>query len=147
MDILSQIQHYVADRLNSDATLSGKVAFIPENSKDLDFEIKKALGKQGVVGLVLTPKATFAGWNEDKGPAWQIDELEIDVVENVTVNRGTPNQDFLTGQEAAMRTFGVLCPTAGEDEGKFLPVSYEEGEDNSLLVNKVIFKTLVYDQD
>ena len=95
-----------------------------ENRKDIDFEIKNALGKEGIVGLVLTPKATFAGAYMDIGLAWQLDELEIDVVENVTVNRGKKDGGYVTGQDAAMRVFDVLCPLSGEHEGQFSPVSY-----------------------
>lgn len=43
-----------------------------------------------------------------------------------------------------MRLFDVLCPLSGEHEGQFNPVSYEEGEDNSLLVNKSVLKCLVH---
>ena len=91
----------------------------------------------------MTPKATYAGAYMDVGIAWQIDELEIDVVENVTVNRGKKN-GYITGQDAAMRLFDVLCPLSGEGEGTFCPVSYSEGEDNSLLVNKSVLKCLVH---
>lgn len=114
-----------------------------ENKKDVEFEIKQALGKQGIVGLVMTPRATFAGKFEDISLAWQIDELEIDIVENVLVNRGK-RTGFITGQDASMRLFDVLCPLSGELEGQFNPVSYEEGEDNNLLVNRCILKCLVH---
>ena len=91
----------------------------------------------------MTPKATYAGAYMDVGIAWQIDELEIDIVENVMVNRGKKD-GYITGQDAAMRLFDVLCPLSGENEGQFSPVSYEEGEDNSLLVNKSVLKCLVH---
>lgn len=91
----------------------------------------------------MTPKATYAGAYMDVGIVWQIDELEIDIVENVTVNRGKKD-GYVTGQDAAMRLFDVLCPLTGEHEGQFSPVSYEEGEDNSLLVNRCILKCLVH---
>lgn len=143
MNILEEVQIYVADRLNADSQLSGLCPFIFENKKDIDYEIKSALGKQGVVGLVMTPKATFAGAYEDKSLAWQIDELEIDIIENVTVNRGKKN-GYVTGQDAAMRLFEVMCPLTGENEGQFNAVSYEEGEDNNLLVNKCVLKCLVH---
>lgn len=92
----------------------------------------------------MTPKATYAGAYMDVGIAWQVDQLEIDVVENVTVNRGKKD-GYVTGQDAAMRLFEVLCPLSGENEGQFIPVSYEEGEDNSLLVNKSVLKCLVHE--
>lgn len=91
----------------------------------------------------MTPKATYAGAYMDVGIAWQIDELEVDIVENVSVNRGKKD-GYVTGQDAAMRLFEVMCPLSGENEGQFNPVSYEEGEDNSLLVNKCLLKCLVH---
>lgn len=142
-NILEEVQYYVADKLNADPYLSA-CHFIAENRRDVEFEIKQALGKQGVVGLVMTPKATFAGAYMDTSLAWQLDELEIDIVENVTVNRGKKNGGYITGQDAAMRLFNVLCPLSGEGEGKFCPVSLEEGEDGNLIVNKCILKCLVH---
>ena len=142
-NILDEVQHYVADKLNADPQLSA-CHFIAENRRDVEFEIKQALGKQGVVGLVMTPKATFAGAYMDTSLAWQLDELEIDIVENVTVNRGKKDGSYITGQDAAMRLFDVLCPLGVEGEGKFCPVSLEEGEDGNLIVNKCILKCLVH---
>lgn len=76
---------------------------------------------------------------------WQLDELEIDIIENVTVNRGKRGlSSYITGQDAAMKAFESLCPLSGSNEGQFSPVSYEEGEDNGLLVNKCVFKCLVH---
>lgn len=92
----------------------------------------------------MTPKATYAGKFENLFLAWQLDALEIDIVENVTVNRGNKN-GFITGQDAAMKVFDELCPLDGAQEGQFNPVSYEEGEDGGLLVNKCVLKCLVYD--
>lgn len=80
----------------------------------------------------------------DVGLAWQLDELEVDIVENVPVNRGKKDGGYVTGQDAAMRVFNVLCPLSSEGEGKFCPVSYEQGEDGSLLVNKCVLKCLVH---
>lgn len=64
----------------------------------------------------MTPKATYAGKFEDLFLSWTLEELEIDIVENVTVNRGKRN-GFVTGQDAAMRLFDVLCPLSGDFEG------------------------------
>ena len=142
-NILEEVQQYVADKLNADPQLSA-CPFLVENRKDIDYEIKNALGRQGIVGLIITPKATFAGAYMDTSLAWQLDELEIDIVENVTVNRGKKDGGCITGQDAAMQLFNVLCPLSGEGEGKFCPVSLEEGEDGNLIVNKCILKCLVH---
>lgn len=62
-NIFDEVQHIVAAQLNEQ--LSGCCTFLAENRKDIDFEIKSALGKQGIVGLCLTPKAAYAGKYED----------------------------------------------------------------------------------
>ena len=142
-NILADVQEMIVKRLNEDSALSGNCTFIAENRKTVDFEIKNALGRQGIVGLVLTPTATYAGKYEDLYLAWQLDDLEIDIVENPTVNRGKRG-DYMTGQDVSMRVFDVLCPMTGEKEGEFCPMSYQQGEDEGLLVNKCTFKTLVY---
>ena len=118
------------------------MTFLPENKRDIDFEIKNNLGKQGIVGIVMVPKVTYLGNYEKKMLAWQIDELEVDIIENVMVNRGLSSH--ITGQDAAMMAFNILCPLSGDNVGKFSPISYEQGEDNSLLVNKCLFKCAVY---
>ena len=114
MNILDELQHYVADRLATN--LSVYCPVIPENRRDIDYEIKSAMGKQGMCCIVMIPKATYAGSFEDKSLAWQIDELEIDVVENVSVNRGKKD-GYVTGQDASMIVFDTLCPLSGDNKG------------------------------
>ena len=112
-NFLSEVQEYIATRLNEQ--LSSHCAFFPENSRSIDYEIKKALGKQGVVGIVLTPHADYIGNYEDKGIAWELPDIEVDVVENVTVNRGLSND---TGEDIALSAFDVLCPPGPQGTGK-----------------------------
>lgn len=46
--------------------------------------------------------------------AWELPELEVDIVENVSINRGKAvSSDIMTGQDASMRVFDVLCPLSG----------------------------------
>ena len=136
-NILEDVQIMVAEKLNGDPRLSA-CEFVWENAKTVDYQIRQALGKQGVVGLVLTPSAAYQGRLGDVCHAWQLDKLEIDVVENPTVNRG--KDDYVTGQDAAMTVFDVLCPLTGEGEGDMCPASYEEQEVRGLLVNKCVLK-------
>lgn len=125
--------------------MSSCCEFIPENRRDIDFEIKKALGREGICGLVMTPKATYAGAYMDVGIAWQIDEFEIDIVENVQINRHKPlSADYMTALDAGAAVFDILCPLSGEHEGQWSPVSLEEGEDGGLVVVKCILKCLVH---
>ena len=55
-NILFDAQNVVVGILSADAQLSS-CQFLAENSKDIDYSIKNAIGKQGIVGIVMTPKA------------------------------------------------------------------------------------------
>lgn len=94
----------------------------------------------------MTPRANYIGNYEDKCVAWEIDELTVQVVENVTVNRGKKGE-VLTGQDVAMRIIDLLSSPKYGRSGMFSPVYYEQGEDGSLLVSKVVFKCMVYDDN
>lgn len=140
-NILYDIQQQVVDIIKEDTALSS-ITILAENSKDIDFEIQNALGNQGVVAVVMTPKANYIGSYEASILAWEIEDLTIQVVENVSVNRGGNN--VLTGQDIAMRIINWLTSPIYGRNGKFCPVSYEQGEDENLLVNKAVFKCAVY---
>lgn len=141
-NFLYDAQQDVVNILKSDDELSS-VTILAENNKDIDFEIQNALGSQGLVCVVMTPSANFIGNYEDKNIAWEINELTIQVVENVTVNRG--KKDALTGQDVTMRIFEWLSSPKYGRSGMFNPINYEQGEDGNLLVNKATFKCLVYE--
>lgn len=63
--------------LNEDEVLSGKVLFIPENSKDIDYEIKNAIGSQGIVGIVMTPEATYQGVRSNGSQVWDLRDFTV----------------------------------------------------------------------
>lgn len=63
--------------LNEDEVLSGKVLFIPENSKDIDYEIKNAIGRQGIVGIVMTPEATYQGITSVGEQVWDLRDFTV----------------------------------------------------------------------
>lgn len=69
MNVLAQIQEYVVSVLSRAPALSSCL-FVSENARDIEYEIKKSLGKEGIVGLVMTPKARFLGRAGDVGNAW-----------------------------------------------------------------------------
>ena len=140
-NVFHDLEEYVCARLSECDALSA-CQFIPENERTVEYEIKKNLGKQGIVGLVQLPKARFAGRAGDVGNAWTA-EVEIDVVENPTVNRGRPLSAYCTAMDAAYYASEVLCPCEGEKEGLFNLVSFEHGEDGGLVVAKVTLQALV----
>ena len=139
-NFLFELQQSVAEILEADQQLSS-IQFLCENSKEIDFEIKQNLSKQGVVSIVMTPKATFIGRKDDGKLVFDINELTIMTTENTSVNR--TNDKSLTGQDISMRILKVL----GEDNyATFCPIGYEQGEDSGLLVNKVTFSCTVNQQ-
>ena len=132
-NFLYELQKSVAKILQADQQLSS-MSFLCENSNEIDYDIKQNLAKQGVVSIVMTPKATFIGRKDDGKLVFDVNELTIMTTENTTVNR--TNDKSLTGQDISMRVLKVL----GEDNyGTFCPIGYEQGEDSGLLVNKVTF--------
>lgn len=84
--LFTQVQDIIAESLNSDPQLSSLgITFYPEHSLEIEYEIKKNLGQQGIVGIVNTLKGFYGGHNGSTN-AWEI-EAEIDVVENPTIRR------------------------------------------------------------
>lgn len=136
-NFLFDVQKSVAKILQADQQLSS-ITFLCENSKQIDYDIKQNLAKQGVVSIVMTPKATYIGRKDDGKLVFDINDLTIMTTENTSVNR--TNDKSLTGQDISMRILKIL----GEDNyGKFCPIGYEQGEDSGLLVNKVTFNCTV----
>lgn len=59
-----QLQEHVCDILNGIPELSSVGAvFLPEDNLDIDFQIQKAIGKQGLVCVVMTPLFNYQGHN------------------------------------------------------------------------------------
>lgn len=140
-NIFYELQQQVVDILKEDTELSS-VIILAENRNDIEFEIQNALGNQGLVCVVMTVGANFIGNYEDEKLAFEVDELVIQVVENVTVNRGRKNA--LTGQDVSVRILEWLSSPKYGRNGMFNPINYEQGEDSNLLVNKCTFKCAIY---
>ena len=61
------------ERLNSDYQLSAVgLEFIPEHIRDVEYLIKRNLGKQGMVGIVNTVKAQYGG-HDGSVQAWEME--------------------------------------------------------------------------
>ena len=137
--IFYQAQEQVCEALNEDEVLSGKVTFISENSKDIDYELKNALGRQGIVGVVMTPDATYQGVTSEGEQVWDLKNFTVQVVENPIVNRGQPNYANITAHDAATRATEVLAAPAFGLFGQYCPVTIEQGEDSGLIVAQAKF--------
>lgn len=142
-NVIDFCTEYVANILSASPILSA-VPILVENRRDIEFEIKNALGRQGIVCVVMCEKATFVGKYEDNSLAWQLDDLIVEFVENIPVNRYPEDKDYVTGQACGMEAFRCLCPLSGDYEGQFQPVDYQHGEDSSLIVTKCKFKCLAH---
>lgn len=137
--IFYQAQEQVCEALNEDEVLSGKVTFISENSKDIDYELKNALGRQGIVGVVMTPDATYQGVTSDGEQVWDLKNFTVQVVENPIVNRGQPKYANITAHDAATRATEVLAAPSFGLFGQYCPVTIEQGEDDGLIVAQAKF--------
>lgn len=136
------VQKLICDEINADENISALNLYaLSENQLDLEYEIKKNLTKQGCCILVMTPKIKLQG-RDINSNAYAFDELTIQIVENVVVNRASNKQktataldlgcyfaEFMTGKNSP---FG---------QGTFGLIDIQQGEDNGLIVVKTRFKT------
>lgn len=116
--------------------------FIPESQLDIEYGIKRNLGRQGIVGIVNTLKGQYGGHDHD-ATAWEI-ECEVDVLETPTVRRAwLKKNDLSAGTTVDVINFvqESLCGPASPTYGKFCPVAQEVGEDNGVVVGKAVVKT------
>lgn len=56
---------------------AASVVFIPENAKDIDYEVGNALGKQGIVGVVMTPRADYIGITAPGELAYDLRDITV----------------------------------------------------------------------
>lgn len=138
--ILWQAQEVAAEILNNDSELSGKITFYSENQRDIDFAIKNALGRQGIVGIVMTPTAQYSGAT-DEDLVWDLRGFTVQIVENPAVNRAIPTST--TALDAAMRSTDLLSNPLVKGFVKYNPISIEQGEDTGLLVAQAKFNCTI----
>ena len=141
-NLFGKIQEHVVEILSDDELLKKwGVPVLSENIKDIDFQIRNAMSRQGVMCLVTTMKGTYGGHNS-MVESWLIDNLEILVVENPTINRPRMKKEKLeygTGTDISYRIFEALGGPQSGHFGKFCPKTFEVGEDGGLVVSKCRF--------
>ena len=94
MNALSQLQQSIISRLTavdttvpSPAPANGQVDWITEDIGDLANVIARAVGKMGIIGIVITPHGKLITLGQ--GPEIAFHSLvEVQIQENVTINRG-----------------------------------------------------------
>lgn len=85
------------------------VDILIENAKDIEFQIKNAMGACGTVATVATPSLTYRGDYSDgtnKSPYWEMTNLNIVIVESPTLNRGRAN--YSTALDTALQVAETL---------------------------------------
>ena len=143
---LRELQAEVAEILNGAAYIKDRgISVLSEDLLDIDYQIRNALGKQGLVIVANTLQATYIG-HDGLVNAWQIDNLEIDVVENPSVWRPYLKkhgfEDGTTTDLLHMMAEILGGPQSGIF-GRFNPKSIEVGEDSQLVVGKLKLQTTV----
>ena len=143
---LRELQAEVAEILNGAAYIRDRgISVLSEDILDIDYQIRNALGKQGLVIVANTLQATYIG-HDGLVNAWQIDNLEIDVVENPSVWRPYLKkhgfEDGTTTDLLHMMAEILGGPQSGIF-GRFNPKSIEVGEDSQLVVGKLKLQTTV----
>lgn len=94
----------VSNILNSDNDLSSTgCEFLPEDLKDIEYSIKKAVKQQGIVGIAICDQLDFIGFSSSSSELSNLGmnydmTLKIQVSEQVTVNRARKNA--ITGRAA-----------------------------------------------
>lgn len=133
----------VCDTLNSDPLLSSACEFFPENTKDIEFQIKDSLLKQGLAAVVMTPNLTYRG-RDGSSMFFDCTDAEIDITENPVINRASnrPLSAYASAQDIACRAIQALGSPALGNVGDFNPKAVKTGEYNGLLVSKVTFDCL-----
>ena len=88
------------------------VPILIENAKEIEFQIKSAMGSCGIVATVSTPSLNYGGnythQSEEQSPYWEISGLNVVVVENPTLNRGRAN--YATALDTAIQVAETLNP-------------------------------------
>lgn len=103
-NIVNLVQKHWADVLNSDPELASVCKVVPENIKDIDFEIRNALQRQGIAGVIMTPNLTYRG-RDGNATYWDVTGMEISFTENPIVNRASnkPADSWASAQDCACR--------------------------------------------
>jgi len=109
---ISEIQEAVKEELEKNTFFATHgCGILIENAKDIEFQIKSAMGNLGIVATVATPSLTYRGdyvVNNERSPYWEMNSLNIVIVENPTLNRGRAN--YTTALDVALQVAETLNP-------------------------------------
>lgn len=115
-----------------------KIPVITENSAQIDYLIKNAIGKLGICCVVQTPTFDFYGKAEDGHPVWEIPEFSVVISEIPTINRG--RADASTALDAAL----IVAETLNELGAEVALNSINQVENQGVVSVFVSFKTAIH---
>lgn len=104
---IQEIQDAIKEQLEKNVYFAAsKIAVLSENAAQIDYLIKNAIGKLGIVCVVQTPTFDFMGKDDQGHPVWQMPEATIVISEIPTVNRGRAGAS--TALDAALQAAEAL---------------------------------------
>ena len=107
IESIQEIQDAIKEQLEKNAYFAAsKITVLSENSAQIDFLIKNAIGKLGIVCVVQTPTFEFYGKDDVGHPVWNMPEGTIVISEIPTVNRGRAGAS--TALDAALQAAEAL---------------------------------------
>lgn len=109
---IQEIQDAIKSQLEKNVYFAtSKITVLSENSAQIDYLIKNAIGKLGIVCVVQTPTFDFMGKDDQGHPVWQMTEATIVISEIPTVNRGRAGSS--TALDAALQVAESLHELGG----------------------------------
>ena len=89
VDGILEIQKAVADAMLANTYFAkARIQILPENVLDIVTQVRSAIGKLGIVGMVMTPHLAFQGKDRLGHPVWRMEEIHVTFTEIPTTNRG-----------------------------------------------------------
>ena len=108
MDVQEAIKKVLEENVYFKKT---QIPVLCENAAQIDFLIKSAIGKLGIVCVVQTPTFNFMGKDEDGHPVWEMPEASIVISEISTVNRARAGSS--TALDAALQAAEAINEVGG----------------------------------
>ena len=104
---IQEVQDAIKEQVENNVFFKrASIPVITENSAQIDFLIKNAIGKLGVVCVVQTPTFEFYGKDEKGHPVWNMPEATLVISEIPTVNRARAGSG--TALDAALQAAEAL---------------------------------------
>ena len=99
---IQEVQDAIKQQLENNVFFKrASIPVLSENSAQIDFLIKNAIGKLGVVCVVQTPVFEYYGKDDEGHPVWNMPEATIVISEIPTVNRSRAGSS--TALDAALQ--------------------------------------------